>query len=181
MSSTDAALAPLMLPRGASTVVVGDERDLTVVAVLRGLNGDWEPHIRRFLERTVQADWVCLDIGANIGTHTLGMASMATEGMIVAFEASSDNFGYLSRNVANLPAPKAQVKLVNRALWNEPGRLNIAVVAELPGCSFVTPSADVALSEALLRQVINPADVAGVELHIGIETVAAIHARCLGR
>ena len=155
-------------------MVVGDERDLTVVAVLRGLNGDWEPHIRRFLEGTVQPDWVCVDIGANIGTHTLGMASMATKGTVVAFEASPRSFGYLSHNIADLPAPKARVKLVNRALWSETGRLNLAVIAELPGCSFVTPSADVAKSEALLREVIDPTDVAGVELHVGIETVDAI-------
>src|SRR5512132_2521834 len=174
MNSTDGVSAPLMLPRGATTVVAGDERDLTVLAVLRGLNGDWEPHIRRFLERTVQAGWVCVDIGANIGTHTLAMASMATEGTVVAFEASPRSFGYLSRNIADLPAPKARVKLVNLALWNETGRLNLAVIAELPGCSFVTPSTDVAQSEALLRQVINPSDVAGVVLHIGIEAVAAI-------
>jgi FkbM family methyltransferase len=170
----DGVSAPLMLPRGAITVVTGDERDLTVLAVLRGLNGDWEPHIRRFLERTVRADWVCVDIGANIGTHTLAMASMATQGTVVAFEASPKSFGYLSRNIADLPAPKARVKLVNGALWSETGRLNLAVIAELPGCSFVTPSADVAKSEALLREVINPADVAGVELHVGIETVDAI-------
>ena len=174
MNSTGEASAPLMLPRGASTVVVGDERDLTVVAVLRGLNGDWEPHIRRFLENIVQADWVCVDIGANIGAHTLAMASMASKGTVVAFEASPRSFGYLSRNIADLPAPKARVKLVNRALWSEPGQLNLAAVAELPGCSFVTPSADVAQSEALLREVINPEDVAGVELHIGIETIDAI-------
>jgi hypothetical protein len=83
----DGVSAPLILPRGATTVVTGEERDLTVFAVLRGLNGDWEPHIRRFLERTVQTNWVCVDIGANIGTHTLAMASMATEGTVVAFEA----------------------------------------------------------------------------------------------
>ena len=136
MKCTGEASAPLMLPRGASTVVVGDERDLAVLAVLRGLNGSWEPHVRRFLEHTVQADWVCLDIGANIGAHTLAMASMATEGMIVAFEASSENFGYLSRNVANLPAPKAQVKLVKRALWNEPGRLNIRRCRRTSGLLF---------------------------------------------
>jgi FkbM family methyltransferase len=166
--------APLILPGGDSTTIIGDERELSVFAPLRALNGDWEPHVRKFLERTVQARWVCLDIGANIGTHTLALARLACKGGVVAFEANPRTFEYLSRNVASLPAPKADIALVNCALWDTPGQLKLADMDALAGCSFVSPPDDVAQIEALIRQVINPSDIEGVDLHIDITAVPAV-------
>src|SRR5580765_8476349 len=79
-------IAPLRLPSGRVVEVVGDDEDLTLITPLRASGGEWEPHVRRVMERIVRPEWTCLDIGANIGVHTLALAELARE--VIAFEAN---------------------------------------------------------------------------------------------
>jgi protein-L-isoaspartate O-methyltransferase len=79
---------------------------------LEGLDGDatvfqpiqrshvWEPHVMALLERIVQPDFVCLDVGANIGAITLPLARLASKGRVYAFEAAPATFDLLKRNIA---------------------------------------------------------------------------------
>lgn len=63
-------------------------------------SGFYEPHIMNVLTHIVQPDWVCMDIGANIGAISLAMSYRASGGGVVfAFEPSAENFRYLSLNV----------------------------------------------------------------------------------
>jgi FkbM family methyltransferase len=116
-------VAPLQLPGGRIAQVIGNERDLTLIEPLRSSGDSWEPHVGAIFERLVPPDWVCLDIGANIGAHTLALASLATRGQVIAFEASRHSFGYLRENAAALAEPKALITLVHSALWDTPGRI----------------------------------------------------------
>jgi FkbM family methyltransferase len=131
------ATAPLLLPAGRSAQVAGDGRDLTVLLPLQHSGGDWEPHVRALMARLVQPDWVCLDIGANIGAHTLALASLATDGEVLAFEASRRNFAYLEENVAALSEPKARITTVHCALWDRAGTVDLAESDVFPGGAFV--------------------------------------------
>ena len=63
--------------------------------------GEWEPHIRLAFTKLVKAGDVVLDIGANIGTHTLFLSRLATnEGKVIAFEPCKINHDILMMNLA---------------------------------------------------------------------------------
>jgi FkbM family methyltransferase len=165
----------LVLPRDRTVDVECTAGDLSVSAALVGSGGDWEPHVRRYLEAVVQPDWVCLDIGANLGAHALSLAVLAPAGRVVAFEADADNFRLLSRNAAALAAPHAVIEPVRLALWDRPGTLHWAGADELTGRTFVAedPGA-VAAVEQHLRAVVSRDAIDGVELHIRRGEVAAL-------
>jgi FkbM family methyltransferase len=165
-------LVPLALPHGRQAEIYGNADDRSVVAVLQGAGGQWEPHIRRLLESLVEPQWTCLDLGANIGAHTLTLACLATAGEVIAFEPGEENFAHLKRNLATLPAPAACVTAVRRALWDVPGFLNLATTSELAGCSFVSLTDD-ASSEALLRSVVTSEEIQRIPLRMGLEGVLA--------
>jgi hypothetical protein len=68
---------PLLLPSGRTAEAECASDDLSVAALLVKSGGDWEPHVRSFLQTVVQPDWVGLNIGANLGAHTLSLAVLA--------------------------------------------------------------------------------------------------------
>jgi FkbM family methyltransferase len=134
--SSPVGSAPLQLPGGRLVQVVGNENDITIVEPLRASAGSWEPHVRAVFERLVKPDWVCLDIGANIGAHTLALASLATAGQVIAFEAGRQSFVYLQQNASALSAPKARIVPVHCALWDSSGYVDLAASEELAGGAF---------------------------------------------
>ncbi len=77
----------------------GSAADRSVLEPIEKAAGIWEPHLVRLLHRLVRSDDVCLDVGANIGVHTLVLAGLAPQGRIHAFEPSSKNFSFLKRNI----------------------------------------------------------------------------------
>lgn len=163
----------LELPTGAHIPLVGDPRDLSVYGAIAA-NGVWERDLGRLFSSLVRPDWVCIDLGANIGCHTIGLASLASEGEVIAFEASSWNFSFLERNVAALPPPPAAVTCVLLAVWDRPCSLDLAGIQELAGCSFIAPDADVQHHEAMIREVVtNPAVTCGA-LNVSNESVRAV-------
>lgn len=48
--------------------------------------GSWEPDMLREIRKHIKTDSICLDIGANVGQHTLYMATIARDGMVYAFD-----------------------------------------------------------------------------------------------
>jgi FkbM family methyltransferase len=165
----------LHLARGRLADIEVGAADLSVGAALHGGNGDWEPHVRGYLESVVRSDWVCMDIGANLGVHTLSLAILAHSGRVIAFEAHPGNYALLIRNVAALPEPKGHVEPVHAALWDSPGYLTIGSAEELAGCAFVACGAtDVVSTEERLRTVVDPSAIAGVELQVRLARVPAV-------
>jgi FkbM family methyltransferase len=135
----------------------------------------WEPHVQRFLVDLVKPDWVCLDIGANIGVHTLCLAALAHQGAVHAFEADPTNYAVLSRNVDSVPSPAGDIELLHLALWERPGTLVVGGADELSGCSFVSEDAvDEAEVETRLRSVVSTDMLSSTDLHMRRAEVEAV-------
>jgi FkbM family methyltransferase len=165
----------LLLPRGRTTEVECASGDLSISAALVASRGDWEPHVRHYLETLVRPDWVCIDIGANIGAHTLSLASLAHNGRVVAFEADAANFELLQGNVRTLAPPSATIETVHAALWDDKCTLICGGADELAGCSFVGDDmANSALVERRLRSVVHSSEVDRTAFHIRLHEVAAL-------
>jgi len=130
-----AAEIPLLLPGGRRLTISGDDRDVSVVGALVSSDGNWEPHVRGLFERLVQPDWVCLDIGANIGAHTLALACLARR--VYAFEASPANFAHLETNVA-ATGMSAKITPVLAAIWDGAGTVDVVASPEFSGTAFAT-------------------------------------------
>ena len=174
-SGPGSARAPLQLPGGRSVEIEYAPGDLSVGGALAATGGQWEPHVRRYLEAHVQSNWTCMDIGANIGAHTLSLATLVPDGRVIAFEADPSNHALLARNVEALTPPKARIELIERALWDTRGTLLICGAKELAGCSFVTTQeASAAGIEQKLRTVVNPNSLEQTELHPRMAEVSAL-------
>ncbi len=88
-------------------------------------NGDYEPTLKRvFREKINQGDTI-LDIGANIGFHTLYFAELTgPQGKVIAFEPVPINFERLKFNIALNPFKNIFLK--NIALGNKNEQLTIS-------------------------------------------------------
>jgi FkbM family methyltransferase len=165
----------LLLPGGRTAEVECTADDLSVAASLINLGGNWEPHVRSFFQTVVQPDWVCLDIGANLGAHTLPLAVLAHQGRVLAFEADPANYALLIRNAAALAAPKGRIEPIHAALWDSVGTLVIGGAKELGGCSFVAEgAADPEDTERRLRAVVDTSPISQTALHIRMSDAPAM-------
>jgi FkbM family methyltransferase len=105
---------------GAKMVV--DTRDQLLAPWLL-LDGLWESHATGWLQKTLRAGDVMVDVGANIGYFTLlAAAIVGPKGKVVAVEAHPDLFALLRRNVV-MNGHRSLVTLCNAAAWSKPGRL----------------------------------------------------------
>lgn len=96
----DSRVVDLKNPFSSRTFTLsGSPRDLSVVGAIDSAGGIWEPEIMNLMASHIAPDDVCLDIGANVGVHTLIMAELASSGHVHAFEPSSVNFAHLSENI----------------------------------------------------------------------------------
>lgn len=69
----------------------------------------------------VDSDSIVLDVGANVGTHTLGIAPHV--GRVVAFEADAENLELLKMNVSMQDKSVAQkISITHLALSNRTGK-----------------------------------------------------------
>jgi FkbM family methyltransferase len=163
----------LELPNGAHADLVGDPDDLSVFGAVVA-TGMWEGDLGCLFASIVRPNWTCVDLGANIGCHTLGLAVLASEGEVIAFEASTRNFSFLQCNVASLKLPHARVTCVPLAVWDQNCILDLAGIQELAGCSFVAPDNSVQGHEAMIRDVVTNPLVAGGTLNVSNESVEAV-------
>lgn len=60
----------------------------------------FEPHETDFLRSVLRPDSVCLDVGANVGYFTMLMASVATRGVVHAFEPLPLNAALITASAA---------------------------------------------------------------------------------
>ncbi len=100
-----------------------DPRDLIQRMIL--YFGVWEPDVSHVLRQNLAEGDVFVDVGANIGYDTLlASACVGPAGRVVAIEASPRTFALLQRNLALNPAA-ANVRAVNVAVSDRPGRLDL--------------------------------------------------------
>jgi FkbM family methyltransferase len=86
---------------GNDGFVVYAPADEPRVAPIETLNfGLYEPHESRVMDRLMCGALQILDIGANIGWHSIRFAIREPEASVHAFEPIPKNFAFLSRNIA---------------------------------------------------------------------------------
>jgi len=76
--------------------------------------GFCEPEETKFIKNIVQPDWVCIDIGANIGYFTILLARKCK--FVYAFEPESHNFELLAKNVESLNNLGEKTELLMQAV-----------------------------------------------------------------
>ncbi len=76
------------------------------------LLGAFERPVRNAYRRLVRPGMVALDVGANIGAHTLPLAKLVgKEGLVVAFEPAAWAFDKLRANIAANPELSGRIKI----------------------------------------------------------------------
>ncbi|MBS3119539.1 FkbM family methyltransferase, partial [Candidatus Woesearchaeota archaeon] len=105
------------------------------------MNKKYEQFETEIMKNHVKKGSIVLDIGANIGIHTLLLAKIVgTEGKVIAFEPDPDNYFYLKRNVRanNL----SNIHCVRKAISDTNGILYLYVNADNKGDHRTYDSAD---------------------------------------
>jgi len=162
-------------PRGKSYVTMAN--NFTSVSLY--LTGYRDREIQEYLEKIATKDWVFCDLGANIGAYAI--ASAHGMGHVFAFEAHPYTYGFLKRNVELNGL--GNVTVINKALGDIPGTINMAFHAENPGETHVGEAGDpvslVRLDDELSARAVDRVDyikidVEGFELPVlrgAIETL----------
>jgi FkbM family methyltransferase len=89
------------------------------------LYGEWEPHVENTIVASLRPGDTVIDIGANVGYHTLAMAnSVGSGGQIHAFEANPQVMGLL-RATMSLNG-FGWVRLYDKAALDQPGTFTLA-------------------------------------------------------
>lgn len=75
------------------------------------LTGKYEPDLMQSYEKIIKHDFVILDIGANVGAHTLPMAKLLSEkGRLYAFEPTQYAFLRLNKNIQLNPGLNQSIR-----------------------------------------------------------------------
>ncbi len=84
--------------------------------------GHYEPDFLHLLDQWMQPDWVCFDVGGNVGALTLAMAQRLKggSGKVHTFEPAPETFARLRTNVALNPSVEGNVVLVNQGVGEKP-------------------------------------------------------------
>ena len=131
MSVTDLSQYKTFVPcrtKDNQTIVVNTQDQYIGRSIMN--QGEWEPHVRNALKHLIKPEHVVMDIGANIGTHTLLMAKLAKH--VIAFEPCSINHNILFMNcmvnqIYNVEIRKEGVggekgQMFIESRWSETGR-----------------------------------------------------------
>ena len=146
MSALERLLAALnRLPIGERAVRVDGERLYAAspdrwLAALAWKTGLLEGAERRLIVRAVKPGMVAVDVGANLGVHTLALArAVGPAGRVHALEPDPANFRLLARAVAEAGA--AQVTLHRAAAAAQAGEMDLHLSAVNRGDHRLHPDA----------------------------------------
>jgi FkbM family methyltransferase len=127
--------AELSLGAHGPISITGDARDTSVMSMLTSTR-TYEPHVVSLLQSVLTPASVVLDIGANIGVHTLVASTLAREGRVFAFEPSTHHLEYLARNVAANGATNVVIERV--AVMDVPGVVVLSMPKTFQAGSFIS-------------------------------------------
>lgn len=90
------------------------------------VNGRYETELQRLMGHMNLRGGVCVDVGANIGLHTIEMSRLVGDsGSVIAFEPEAHNFGILQRNLKANGC--RNVRALNCAVSDARGTASIAL------------------------------------------------------
>lgn len=121
---------------GRTFTISGSEADGSIMAAIEAGGGRYEPDLMLVLSRVVRPNWVCLDVGANLGAITVVLADLCPQGRVHAFEAAAENVAYLRANLAANGAANATAHHV--ALYDRDETLTLHFTSSYAGGSFVS-------------------------------------------
>jgi len=88
--------------------------------------GDYEPYLKKHFKKFINEGDYILDVGANIGFHTLYFAELTgVNGKVFSFEPIPINFDALQRNIKLNQFP--QITTINKALGNTNAPMEIHI------------------------------------------------------
>jgi FkbM family methyltransferase len=100
-----------------------DTRDQSLATPIRS-SGEWEPEVARVLLRFLRPGGTVVEVGSNIGCHTLIIArAVGASGSVLAIEANPDVAELLQCTLAINSL--RQVRLVNAAVMDRPCEVTI--------------------------------------------------------
>lgn len=95
------------------------ELDLTEVIDRAIWTGGWEPETIDFLRRNIRSDDVVIEVGANVGAHTLNLAHLVgPQGKVYAFEPTVYAQTKLRVNIAHNPALEPRIVVRSELVTN---------------------------------------------------------------
>lgn len=142
--------APPIVYLGDHTVLTKTRFGLPIVLDTRDVHifpeiifyGVWEPHVTSLILRRVRPGMHAVDIGANVGYHTLLLASrVMPHGRVTAFEANPHNFELLQRSLV-ISGMQFVTTAVPQALVDRPQKVTLETSTFCPGSSslYTLPS-----------------------------------------
>ena len=90
------------------------------------VTGQFERHAIDQCSRFIRSDSIVVDVGANVGVHTVHFAEFAPSGRVISIEPSRSTLQYLLRNIAHL----ANVVPLNVALSETTGIQSLFVASD---------------------------------------------------
>jgi FkbM family methyltransferase len=159
----------------AKNITIGD-RKFTVQGLahndpyFRSLDDGFEPDFEALARTFVRADYVCIDIGANIGIKSILLSQIANQGRIIAVEPGPNVARLLEVNIAE--SGMSNVSVVRAAVSDRVGVLHFAGesayghIASSGVEVAATTLADIVTSNNLKRLDFVKIDVEGFEFPI---------------
>lgn len=100
--------------------------------------GVWEPHVQNCMSRLLKSGGVFVDVGANIGLHSLfAKQIIGNEGKLYCFEASQKTFKILSENMELNGFLDVNTWIYNKAVSLENGKVEFQNFEHHAGMSSI--------------------------------------------
>jgi FkbM family methyltransferase len=167
--------------RGQAIYLVPLDLSLTPAILL---SGTYEPHVEEVVARSIRPGDTVIDIGANVGYHTLAMATAAgTDGRVHAFEANPELMPLLESTMFvngfsawNGGSGDYRVSLYNNAVSDQPGTITLASAPAHFGSGHIALDTDAAdYCTAYPKRVEVAATTLDAELADRLPTVDFLH------
>lgn len=116
--------------------------DISIASHLM-IEGFWESWVTIALGRMIQPEWICVDVGANVGYYTVLMADLVGKGgTVYSAEPNPEIFDLLTRNV-EVNGMSDRCQLEQRAMGKEPkNNLFLEYPNHMPGSGSVARTPD---------------------------------------
>lgn len=100
--------------------------------------------IKSFYRRLLQRESICIDVGAHVGYHTLGLAEKVLDGTVVACEASPSTYLKLLKSISEHRSQLGKILTINAAIQSDESKRNVTFnySEEHPGRSGLQKSWD---------------------------------------